>query len=412
LGKPKNTSLMLFSEKSDEIIMHRIVQSVLLLKISNNDKDIKSYIKFLLDYFSKEYLNTRTAYVNFTFFLRNIINRKIFYEQVNLSDKEVIKCLLQVARSYKQVNEVDQAILFYSDAIKNINMHTKPELHDEIKNELIEVLSTNFNLSNINEDWLKELLQKLNPERDAEIIDVLLEKEKQFTQNPDRFEGESYYPTIKAIANAIIFNLTKVINAFDVLVYKTTLSTKNEKAAQAQAEKQLAQKKSEQLASAYYILGHAFRENASGINTQIQRAHKEAEEMQAKKDSYPVFWWSLHSKISQQIEELYDEIEELEKEFTNYCILAKNHLKESINLRRKLNQTDSYSYLNALKQVIRLYQIYEFSTIDNSDPQEIAKTLVSNRELLEKYESNHDILRYCKEFIQENPGLNKKPRIK
>jgi len=396
----KKTSLLLF-ENTGMLTMHRIIQLVLLLKTNNTDSTIKSHILYLLDCFSKEFLHSRTAYANFAYFLRNIVNRKLFYKQVDVSDEGVIRSLLHVARAYKEVNENDQAVLFLTDAIKNVKMYRHSQLYEEIKNELLEILNTRFNLSNVSEEWLKELLQKVNHECSVEIIDVLLNKEKELTANFYRlnFKDDTYYPTIKAIANAIVFSLTnkpvRIQNAFDILGHKPAKKP-GENSATANKQKEL-----EQLASAHYILGRAFRENASGINTQIKNSDDRIESKKRTRNKYPVFY-TVYGSISREIEELQEDVTDLEHQLTSVCGLAKYHLKQAINLRLELNQTDSYGYYGALRQAVLLYQFSAFNDNEGMNILDIATGLINGRARLENYENYAEVLDYSEKLMQKN----------
>jgi hypothetical protein len=365
----RETSLMLIHEEPNEIIMHRVIQLVLLLRTGT--KDIRKTILDLFTYFSENYLKNRVSLLNFRYILNNILNKKSFYNQVDLSNTEIIKGLHKVALQHFEENEIDRGIYFLSKAVSHVNSKKDPELYNELRQQFLHILNNEFELKNINKDWLRDVLKKIDSDFRNEVFDVFFEKEKELSSDLERYEKNSDYTRIIEYFSNLVIDLYKGIS------FKTKTDL-------------------QQLAKAHHNLGRLYRDNAAGIKSIIQKKQEFLEDLEDRKTR-------VRDKIA-------DEIDDLEAEFSTNYFSAKEHLKTALKLRscQELEREIQIPLLITMIHIIRLDMLKTISNDSEINVKNIVKKLIDNYGAVEEKYGNYydDEFAYCKKLNL----LNSRPK--
>ncbi len=376
----RKTSLMTFEkDKESTITMHRAIKIVLLQKF-HDEKTRGEVILSLLNFCSSHHHLTRRAYNNFRYILRNIIKMDSYYKCINISDARIIEMLFSVGENYIKAHEIDTGLFFITEALTNISEGSDLELRQKIVDKLIELFNEKVNFINISKKWLKRILCKVDAECRSRLIAILLEKEKELTEKPRYFEIPRYYPTVKAIAEAIIQSLDEKDGNLN------------------------------HLAKSYHILGRAFREQAKSIYSTLRTKSDIIGKKEGELISKPLAWFSVRGRIKSEIAKLESERSSLSSDFDKHYKLALNHLQKSVELRKKASQYGHTQTILTLVQIFRLHQLKKINTKDLSI-YEIVKHILENKSKLAQYPKSYskDILE-CKRLKEEFDAINARKR--
>lgn len=368
----EKTSLLTFEDDS-VILMHRTIQLVVLFKMGNSKNQIKEIIQKLLIYFGENFLSSRISYRNFTYLLRNIIKKRHFYNAIDMADISVVNGLYSAAKEYVKRNQLDEAILFFSTAIKSISAEASKEKYTKILNKFQKILREHFKIEKINKKWLKGLLEKIDPNGRRTIIDILFEKERVLTRNHDN-DFDEYWLTIKNISSAIIEAIKNADNN---------------------------SKDIEQLAEAHHLLGRTYREKAAKSYTEIVKLQSTVEKIKntmanitAELDEIP---WYQTNNIRKKRERLNEysgiyqqrnkELNDLNTKFEYQYSKAKDFLSQSVHLKKDNNE-------KTLIQIIRLDKLKSFLVVNK-------RLDYAQRILNSQYELTLDDRDYCRAIISQ-----------
>ncbi len=326
----KKTSLLHF-ERNNEITMHRIIQFVLLLKISDQSQLLYQMIQTLFEYFSRNFLASRISFANFSYILRNIIDKNMFYASLNMSDVLIIKGLFLAAEQYMHHGEIDEAILFLSDALQHVKRDAEPDLYNRVMGRFRDLLNNSFELTGINQAWLTDLLQKIDFEGRRVVLGILFEKEKALSAQDRDFE---------------IYHSTEISLAYGVIgSYK------------GRDIRELGQEEIRYLIRAHYIAGRTFRERAAGLKTRMEKIHTLISTIESEIDNLSNKEKYLKKSKKIKIKELQDSFEHLHEQYSRLYKGSQTHQKAVIDLSRQYNMTNEMTYVLAEIQFVRLYKL-------------------------------------------------------